>query len=79
MTPTARAQLGLVPLPEDQARRVEQQGRELAAGRYARWPTGLQHLTPLIPAGEAVELVDEDGPDSGWAQWDLATKLGDKE
>lgn len=69
--------LHLVPLPDDRGNNVEAHGGELAAGRYVRWPTGLQHLTHQIPTGEAVELVDEDGPDSGWAQWDLATKLGD--
>ena len=76
MSPATRAALGLVPLPPEQAARIEAQARDLAAGRYARWPEGLQHLTPLIPVGEAVELADDD-TDSGWMQWDLATRLGD--
>ena len=77
MTPATRAALGLVPLPPEQAARIEAQARDLAAGRFARWPEGLQHLQPMVPVGEAVELVDEDGPDSGWMQWDLAVRLGD--
>ena len=48
MSPATRAALGLQPLPADQARRIEEQGRALAAGRYARWPEGLQHLQVLM-------------------------------
>lgn len=80
MTPATRARLGLVPLPPEQAARVEAQQRLLATGQCLRWPAGLHHLE-LAPAGisrtplpEAVEL----DPDSGWAQWDLAVRLGDR-
>lgn len=77
MSHAARAALGLAPLPEHQARRIEAQARDLAAGRYARWPAGLQHLEllQLTPLPEAVEL----DPESGWMQWDLAVRLGDHE
>lgn len=35
-----------------------------------------QPLAPwTLPVGEAVEL----DADSGWAQWDMATKLGDSQ
>lgn len=75
MTPATREALGLAPLPEHQARRIEAQARDLAAGRYARWPQGLQHLEllqlTLLP--EAVEM----DPESGWMQWDLAVRLRD--
>ncbi|MBK8772771.1 MAG: hypothetical protein IPM06_20405 [Rhizobiales bacterium] len=86
MTPTTRQALGLPALPADQAARIEAQARDLASGRYMRWPEAtallpdLPDLT-LLPAGlqrtpliEAVEL----DPDSGWAQWDLAVRLGDR-
>lgn len=76
MTPATRTALGLVPLPEDQAARIEAQQRALQAGQYARWPAGLHHLhrPHLTPLPEAVEL----DADSGWAQWDLAVRLGDQ-
>lgn len=75
MSPQTRNALGLVPLPAEQAARIEEQQRALAAGVYARWPEGLQHLAPArTPLPEAVEL----DPDSGWAQWDLAVRLGDR-
>lgn len=75
MTPATRTALGLVPLPAEQAAHIEAQQRDLAAGRYARWPAGLhllhrQHLTPLPEVAELPE-------DSAWAQWDLAVRLGD--
>lgn len=75
MTPATRTALGLVPLPEDQAARIQAQQRALAAGQYARWPAGLDllHRQHAIPLPEAVELDD----DSGWMQWDLAVRLGD--
>lgn len=74
MSPATREALGLVPLPAEQAARIEAQQRALAAGEYARWPDGIHHLElPRTPQIEAVEL----DPDSGWAQWDLAVKLAD--
>ena len=74
MSPDTRNALGLVPLPAEQAARIEAQQRALAAGEYARWPDGIHHLElPRTPPIEAVEL----DPDSGWAQWDLAVKLAD--
>lgn len=75
MTPATRQSLGLVPLPPEQAARVEAQHKLLCCGHGPRWPEGLQHLTPpRTPLPEAVEL----DPDSGWAQWDLAVRLGDR-
>jgi len=76
MTPTTRQALGLAPLPAEQATRIQAQAVDLANGRYARWPEGLQHLAalPRTPMPEAVEL----DADSGWAQWDLAVRLGDR-
>jgi len=74
MSPDTRNALGLVPLPAEQAARIEAQQRALAAGNYARWPAGLEHVAlQRTPPIEAVEL----DPDSGWAQWDLAVKLAD--
>jgi hypothetical protein len=71
MTPTTRAQLGLVPLPEDQARRIEQQGRELANGRYMRWPEGIDLLEPA-PLTELPDVADSD-----WGAWDSAVAWWD--
>lgn len=75
MTPATRQALGLVPLPAEQAARIQAQAEDLRAGRCARWPEGLQHLEhlQLTPLPEAIELDD----DSGWMQWDLAVRLGD--
>ncbi|MBP8101111.1 MAG: hypothetical protein KAY54_04420 [Burkholderiaceae bacterium] len=75
MTPATRHALGLVPLPDEQAARIEAQQRALQAGQYARWPAGLQHLHSLrlTPLPDVAELPE----DSAWAQWDLAVKLGD--
>jgi hypothetical protein len=83
MTPATRQALGLPALPADQAARIDAQARDLASGRYMRWPEATAHLPDLtlLPAGlprtplpEAIEL----DPDSGWAQWDLAVRLADR-
>lgn len=75
VNPATRHALGLMPLPDEQAARIQAQADDLRAGRYARWPAGLhllhrQHITPLPEVAELPE-------DSAWAQWDLAVKLGD--
>jgi hypothetical protein len=63
--------LHLVPLPEDQARRIEQQGRELANGRYMRWPEGIDLLEPASP-DDLPEVYDSD-----WSAWDSAVAWWD--
>ena len=55
MTPATRQQLGLNPLPPDQAARIQAQHAALLAGQGARWPTGLVQPTTPRPAITAAE------------------------
>lgn len=69
MTPATRAALGLVPLPPEQAARIEAQARELAAGRFARWPAGMASTRHTQPTSAwPFQLPhDDDRPASGFA------------
>lgn len=60
MTPATRQALGLTPLPAEQAAQIEVQQRDLAAGRYARWPAGLPETIWSAP------YTDDDRPASGF-------------
>lgn len=55
MNQTTRQALGLPPLPADQAARIEAQARDLASGRYMRWPEATAHLPDLtlLPDADA--------------------------
>ncbi len=73
MTPATRAQLGLPPLPAEQAARIEAQQRDLAAGRYMRWPTP-DELLPDYVAPQSLQGLDvvEIPPESARLHWNLA-------
>lgn len=61
MNPSTRHALGLMPLPDEQARRIQAQADDLRAGKYARWPAGLPETIWSAP------YTDDDRQPSGFA------------
>ena len=77
MSPDTRNALGLVPLPAEQAARIEAQQRALAAGNYARWPEHAELLpsfnyTPTVAPLTPLPEVTEYPPESAALHWNLA-------
>lgn len=78
MTPATRKALGLPALPPEQAARIEAQQRQLAAGRYMRWPTPDEllpdHKAPKWTPPQALQGLDvvEIPPESARLHWNLA-------